>query len=172
MRVKRLVVAGLMLALALLLPLLTGQIPEIGSMLCPMHIPVLLCGFLCGWPWGLAVGFVAPLLRGALFGMPPIYPVGVAMAFELAAYGAFTGVLYHLLPKKTGMVYFTLVASMLLGRVVWGIAESVLLGLGKFTWAAFIAGAFVNSLPGILLQIVLIPAIILALRKAKLILND
>ena len=75
------------LAIALALPFITGQIPEIGAMLCPMHIPALLCGFLCGWPWGAAVGFIAPLLRGALFGMPVLFPTGTAMAFELAVYG-------------------------------------------------------------------------------------
>lgn len=172
MKLKKLVVSALMLALALLLPFLTGQIPQLGSMLAPMHLPVLLCGFLCGWPWGLVVGFVAPLLRFVLFGMPPIYPTGLAMAFELAAYGTFTGVFYRLLPRKTSTVYITLVLAMLLGRVVWGIAMCALMGLGNFTWAAFAAGAFVNAVPGIILQILLIPAVILALRKAKLTLDD
>lgn len=172
MKLKKLIVSALMLALALLLPFLTGQIPQLGSMLAPMHLPVLLCGFLCGWPWGLVVGFVAPLLRFVLFGMPPIYPTGLAMAFELAAYGTFTGVFYRLLPRKTSTVYITLVLAMLLGRVVWGIAMCALMGLGNFTWAAFAAGAFVNAVPGIILQILLIPAVILALRKAKLTLDD
>ncbi len=84
---KKLVLSGVFLALALLLPFVTGQIPQIGAALAPMHIPVLLCGFVCGWPFGLVVGFVAPLLRFMLFGMPPIFPTGIAMAFELAAYG-------------------------------------------------------------------------------------
>ena len=86
--VRRLTYAALFLALALVLPFLTGQIPRIGSMLCPMHFPALLCGFVCGWPYGLAVGLIAPVLRSALFGMPPMYPTAVAMALELAAYGA------------------------------------------------------------------------------------
>ena len=79
-RVLRLTYSALYLAIALVLPFLTGQIPQIGSMLCPMHIPALLCGFVCGWPWGLAVGFIAPLLRSALFGMPTMFPAAVAMA--------------------------------------------------------------------------------------------
>ena len=102
---KKLVLAGVFLALCLLLPFVTGQIPQIGAALSPMHIPVLLCGFVCGWPYGLVVGFVAPLLRFMLFGMPPIFPTGIAMAFELAAYGALTGILYRLLPKKTPYIY-------------------------------------------------------------------
>ena len=89
-QIRKLTYSALYLAIALVLPFLTGQIPEIGSMLCPMHIPALLCGFVCGWPWGLAVGFVSPLLRSLLFGMPTAY-TAVAMAFELAAYGAVSG---------------------------------------------------------------------------------
>ena len=84
---KKLAYAALFLALCLVLPMLTGQIPRIGSMLLPMHIPVLLCGLVCGWQYGAAVGFVAPLLRSVLFGMPPMYPVAIAMAFELLTYG-------------------------------------------------------------------------------------
>ncbi|MFQ6976237.1 MAG: ECF transporter S component [Oscillibacter sp.] len=70
--VRKLTYSALFLALAMVLPFLTGQIPEIGSMLCPMHLPALLCGFMCGWPWGLAVGFISPLLR-SMSGMPPIW---------------------------------------------------------------------------------------------------
>ena len=170
--VKKLTVSALMLALCMVLPFLTGQIPQIGSMLLPMHFPVLLCGFVCGWPWGLAVGFVAPLLRFVLFGMPPIFPVGIAMAFEMAVYGAVAGILYRRLPKTTPMLYVSLIAAMLAGRVVWGIAECLLLGLAKFTWAAFVAGAFTGAIPGIILQLILIPAIVMALRKGNYILND
>lgn len=172
--VKRLVIAALCLALCILLPFLTGQIPQIGSALSPMHIPVLLCGFLCGWPYGLAVGFVAPLLRTALFGMPPIFPTAVAMAFELAAYGFFSGWLYKRLPKKIPYIYVTLVLSMLLGRVVWGLVNWLLLAVsgGAFTFEAFLAGAFINAVPGIVCHLVLIPLLVIALRKAKVLENE
>lgn len=156
------------LALALVLPFLTGQIPEIGSMLCPMHIPVLLCGFVCG-PWyGAMVGFIAPLLRFVLFGMPPIMPTGIAMSLELCAYGVISGLLYRYLPRKIGGIYAALVAAMLCGRAVWGAARVVLMGLGSstFSWAAFMTGAFTNAVPGILVQLILIPALVLALQKA------
>ena len=171
--VRKLTFAALFLALAIVLPFLTGQIPEIGSMLCPMHIPALLCGFLCGWPWGLAVGFVAPLLRSVLFGMPAMFPGAIAMAFELATYGAVSGLLFRLLPRKRQNIYATLIIAMIAGRVVWGIARLLLAGLGgkSFTWALFVAGAFTNAIPGIILQIVLIPVLMMVMEHAGLILN-
>lgn len=169
--IRRMVSAAVCLALCMVLPFLTGQIPQVGSALSPMHIPVLLAGFLCGPWWAMAVGAVAPLLRFALFGMPPIFPTGVAMCFELAAYGLVSGLLYARLPKKTVNIYVSLVAAMLAGRVVWGIVRVALSGVAgqPFTWAAFMAGAFVNAIPGIIVHILLIPVIVMALRKAGLI---
>jgi thiamine transporter ThiT len=168
---KCLVYTALCLALCMVLPLLTGQIPAIGKRLSPMHIPVFLCGFLCGWPWGLAVGAIAPILRSALFGMPAMGPDAFSMAFELAAYGAISGLLYRLLPKKPWRIYAALIGAMLAGRVVWAIASLIIYGLqgNAFTMQAFLAGAFVKAWPGIIVQIVLIPPIVYALGKAKLI---
>ena len=168
---KKLVLAALSLALAYLLPFLTGQIPEIGSMLLPMHLPVLICGFVCGWPYGLAVGFAAPLLRSLTLGMPPLFPSAVAMAFELAAYGFFTGVCYRKLPKKALYLYADLLIAMVAGRVVWGAAMIVIMGVkgGAFTWSAFLSGALLGAIPGIVLQLVLVPAIVALLQKAKMI---
>ena len=186
---KKLAYAALFLALCLVLPMLTGQIPQIGSMLLPMHIPVLLCGLVCGWQYGAAVGFVAPLLRSVLFGMPPMYPVAIAMAFELLTYGLVIGLVYRRMAQKgvagvyaalvTAMaagrlvwgvagVYAALVTAMAAGRLVWGVAEVVLLGLGgkAFTVQAFLAGALLNAVPGIIVQLVLIPAVMAALQKA------
>ena len=171
---KKLVYAAVCLALCLVLPFLTGQIPQIGQALSPMHIPVFLCGFLCGWPWALVVGALAPLLRSLLFHMPPLYPQAVGMAFELATYGLVSGLLYKLLPKKTPYIYVTLIAAMLCGRVVWGLARYVMAGLSgsSFPWSAFVAGAFTNAIPGIILHIVLVPVLVIALKRAKLLLND
>ncbi len=171
--VKRLVLAALFLALCMVLPFLTGNIPEIGSKLSPMHLPVLLCGFVCGWPYGLLVGLIAPPLRFLLVGMPPIFPTGLAMALELAAYGALCGLLYQKLPKKPLYVYVTLVIAMLLGRVVWGAASYAFMALsGKtFTFALFLAGAFVNAVPAIILQLVLVPLVVFALQRAKVMQN-
>ena len=164
---KRLVLAALFLALALVLPFLTGQIPEVGSMLCPMHIPALLCGFFCGWPWGLAVGLIAPVLRSLLFGMPPMFPVAVCMSFELATYGAVSGWLYAKLHKKKVSIYAALLSAMILGRLVWGLARFVFAGLdvSAFGISAFWAGAVTTAIPGIIVQIVLIPLLVMALEK-------
>ena len=171
--VRKLTYAALCLALAMALPFLTGQIPEIGSMLCPMHIPALLCGFLCGWPWGLVVGGIAPVLRSLLFVRPPMFSA-IGMAFELAAYGAAAGFLYRKLPKTRGSIYVTLVIAMIAGRLVWGAAQMVLMGLqdNVFTLQAFLAGAVTTAIPGIILQLVLIPVVVMALEKAKLIPED
>ena len=164
---RQLILAAMFLTLALALPFLTGQIPQVGSALCPMHIPVLLCGFFCG-PWyALAVGLVAPLLRFALFGMPPLMPTGIAMCFELATYGVVSGLLYKLLPGKKVFTYVTLIAAMLAGRIIWGIARVILAGLAQseFAWTAFLSGAFVNAVPGIILHILLIPVLVIALKR-------
>ncbi len=165
----RLTLAAACLALALVLPFVTGQIPQIGKMLSPMHIPVFLCGFLCGWPYALAVGAIAPPLRSVLFSMPAMYSA-IPMAFELAAYGLLTGLLYRAFPKKTAFVYITLLLSMLGGRLVWGAARFVMAGLTEteFPFSAFLAGAFTNAVPGIILHILLVPAVVLGLRRARL----
>ncbi len=169
-RVRCLVYAGVCLALALLLPFLTGQMQTIGSALCPMHIPVLLAGFLCGPWWGLAVGVVAPLLRSALFGMPPLFPKAASMAFELAAYGLVSGILYRALPKKPWGIWTALAAAMLAGRLVWGAVMTIFAGVSEisFGWAAFWTGGFAGAVPGIVLHLILIPPVVLALQKAGL----
>ena len=173
LQIRRLTYAALYLALAMVLPFVTGQIPEIGSALCPMHIPALLCGFMCGWPWGLAVGFIAPLLRSVLFGMPALFPGAVAMAFELAVYGGMAGFLRRKLPRRKGMLYAVLLISMIAGRLVWGAVRVILAGLSgsSFTWALFLAGAFTNAVPGIIMHLILIPILVIAMDRAGLSLN-
>lgn len=166
----KLVLAALFLAMAFVLPFFTGQIPEIGSKLCPMHIPVLLCGFICGPAWGLAVGFIAPLLRSLTLGAPLLFPRAVCMAFELAAYGAVAGLMHKWLPRKKVCIYPSLLTAMVVGRLVWGAAMYVCMGIkgGAFTLAAFAAGAFVNAIPGIVVQILLIPLLVMVLDNPKL----
>ena len=172
-QIRKLTYSALCLALGLVLPFLTGQIPEIGNMLCPMHIPALLCGFLCGWPWGLVVGFLTPILRSFLFGMPVLVPA-ITMAFEIGTYGAVAGLLYRHLPRRKWRIYAALVIAMILGRLVWGTAQLVITGLQHtaFTPAIFLAGAVTNAIPGIILQQVLIPVIVAVLDRAKLVLNQ
>lgn len=166
--VRQLVLAALFLALAFVLPLLTGQVPKVGNMLCPMHFPVLLCGFVLGGPWGLAVGFAAPLLRSVLFGMPPMFPVAISMAFELATYGLVSGLLWRRAKHSLPALYAVLLTAMVSGRIVWGIVRFVLAGLtgGSFPFSAFLSGALFTAVPGIAAQLVLIPLLLTALQKA------
>ena len=169
---KQLSLASMFLAIGLVLPFFTGQIPQVGSMMLPMHIPVLLCGLICGWKYGLMVGFVLPVLRSFLFGMPPLFPTAAAMAFELAAYGFVSGFLYNRSKWKCIVaLYRCLIAAMIAGRVVWGAVMVVFTGLSgsSFTWALFLAGAFFNAIPGIILQLVFIPAMMVALDKTGLV---
>lgn len=170
-QIVNLTLSSMFLAVAFVLPFLTGQIQQIGSMLCPMHIPVILCGFFCGGYWGLAVGFIAPLLRSLVLGMPPLFPVATCMAFELATYGLVAGILHKKLSKDSAHykrnIYITLIAAMVVGRIVWGLAMFACLGFetSKFGLSAFVAGAITTAIPGIVLQLVLIPVIVIALRK-------
>ena len=173
-RLRKLTYSALYMAIALILPFVTGQIPEIGAMLCPMHIPALLCGFMCGWPWGVAVGFISPLLRSVMFGMPAMFPAAIAMAFELAVYGGMAGLLYSRLPRKKWMIYAALLISMIAGRVVWGAVQALLAGLSgnSFTWTLFLTGAVINAIPGIIMQLALIPVLVVTMYKAGLMIND
>lgn len=166
---KHLTLSGLFLALGLVLPFLTGQIPEIGNQLLPMHIPILLCGFVCGPICGAVVGAVTPLIRSLLFGMPPMMSA-IAMAFELLGYGLMAGLFYRTLPKKPGYLYVSLLGAMIVGRIMWGVASIVIYAAmgNAFTWQIFFAGAVLNAVPGIIVQIVIIPLIVLALQRARL----
>ena len=169
---KKLTISAMLFALGLVLPFLTGQIPQIGSMLLPMHIPVFLCGLICGGKYGAMVGLLVPVVRSFLFEMPPMYPTATAMAFELATYGAVAGFVYF----RAGYfclksLYKAMLMAMVAGRVIWAAAMLVLMGVngGVFTVEMFMAGAFLNAIPGIAVQLVLIPGIMVALGKTKLI---
>lgn len=177
----KITLSAMFIALGYVLPFLTGSNQVLGSALCLMHLPVLICGFVCGWQYGMCVGFIVPLLRSFTVGKPTLYPTALAMAFELAAYGFFAGMLYKLFKEKAKLphavnVYTSLIASMLLGRAVWGIASYLLYMFGNsgksFTYQMFIAGAFANATAGIAIQIIVVPLIVIALKKAGLIDNE
>ena len=174
LQVRKMTYSALFLAIAMVLPFITGQIPEIGQALSPMHIPVLLCGFMCGWPWGMAVGLVAAPLRSAVFGMPVMFPTAVAIAFEMAAYGAAAGILYRILPRRKGSIYAALIIAMVIGRLVWGLAQAAIAGLthSEFTVAAFLTGAVTKAVPGIIMHIVLIPVLVMAMEREGLVIRD
>ena len=170
--VRSLVLAAMFMALGFVLPFLTGQVPQIGNMLCPMHFPVFLCGLVCGWQYGAVVGFVLPLLRSLTLGMPPMYPQAISMAFELMTYGLVLGLLYSRSRWQCVLaLYKALVAAMLAGRVVWAAARLVMSGVSgtAFTWQMFLSGAFTTAIPGIVAQLILIPAIMVALDRAGMV---
>ena len=134
------VFSAVFLALAFVMPFLTGQIPEIGSMLCPMHIPVLLCGFICGWPWGIAVGLLAPLMRPLTLGMPPLFPTALCMAFELAAYGAVAGLMHKYLPRKKILRFSEVCTGIVFSRseiLLCSKAFKMLGGIGKALFTVY-----------------------------------
>ena len=168
--VKNIAFSAMCLALCFVLPTITGGNTQIGNMISPMHVPVLVCGFICGWEYAVIVGAVAPILRSVIVGMPPMYPVALGMMFELAAYGLFAGLLYKLFPKKNVYIYPALIISMIAGRVIWGVARLIMSGVSgsEFTFAMFIAGAFTNAIPAIIIHILVIPPIVMALKKSGL----
>ena len=170
-KIYNLVSASMLFAIGLILPFLTAQMQGLGNMLSPMHLPVLLCGFICGWRYGLLCGATLPLVRSFMFGMPVLYPNAVTYAFEFAAYGFFTGFVFLLFKKKNlTAVYVSLVSAMLIGRAIKGIASAVCYGIisWSYTFVMFISGAFVESLPGIVIQLVLIPVILVAIKKVRI----
>lgn len=167
LRTKKVALSALLLAIGMVLPFLTMQIKEVGDTLLPMHLPVMLCGFMCGGWYGLAVGAILPVLRSVCFGMPPL-PSAIWMAAELAAYGAVTGLLYKkFFKKQLWWLYGSLLIAMIAGRVVWGVTKWALLAArgGAFTLQAFLVGGFVDAVPGIVLQLVLIPAVVKLVEK-------
>ena len=165
--VRKLTYSALFLALAFVLPFLTGQIQQIGNMLCPMHIPVILCGFICGGAWGLLVGMLAPILRSITLGMPVLFPNAACMAVELATYGLVAGLLYKVLPKSKISIYIALIVAMIVGRAAWGLAMFTVLGFdaASFGIDMVIATTVTAAIPGIILQLVLIPVIVMVMEK-------
>lgn len=168
--VKKLVLASLCVALGVVLPLAFHSVANAGSILLPMHIPVLLCGLICGWPYGLACGVLAPVLSSLFAGMPPVAYLP-SMVCELAVYGLTAGLIKQFV--KTGKplldTYVALVCAMLAGRLVFGALNALIFRAGEYSLAVWATAAFVTALPGIIIQLVAVPALVLALQKAKVI---
>lgn len=167
--VKNVVLTAVCAALCVVVPMAFHAIPNAGMIFLPMHIPVLLCGMLCGWPFGLTCGLLGPLLSSVITGMPPAATLP-AMMIECAVYGAVAGVLMrHVRSGKLYLdLYAALIPAMLAGRVISGIAKALIFAPGT-TLAAWATVSFVTALPGIVIQLLLIPALIFALERAKLI---
>jgi hypothetical protein len=156
----------------MVLPYLTAGIPEIGNALSPMHLPVIVCGGICGPLYGGIVGLIAPIFRSLVFGMPsPLVPRAISMAAELLGYGVIMGVFIRILPKRVPFIYASLGAAMLGGRIMGGICKWMLLLAGflpEYSFGLFWSGYFVESIPAIILQLLLVPPIIYGIRRAKL----
>ncbi len=169
---QNLALSAMFIAIGIVLPFFTGQLQQIGNMLLPMHLPVLLCGLICGWQYGAAVGFILPPLRYVMFAAPPIFPIGAAMAVELAAYGLIAGFLYNRSRWQCIIsLYRSLIAAMIGGRLVWGIARVLMTGVSDeaFTWQMFLSGALLTAIPGIMIQLVFIPAVMVALDRTGMV---
>ena len=168
--VKKYIITAVCIALCVVLPQAFHAIPNAGSIYCPMHIPVLLCGLICGWQYGLLCGIAGPLVSALITGMPPA-AVLPGMLVECAAYGALTGLMMQLVHTKKVYpdLYISLLVAMLGGRIISGIAKALIFSAGSYSMTAWVTGSFVTSLPGIIVHLVLIPSIVYALMKAKLI---
>lgn len=169
--IQKLVTTAMLMSVGIVLPFFTGQIPQIGNMLLPMHIPVLVCGLICGWQYGSIMGFILPLLRCFLCGTPAM-PKCIGMAFELAVYGGISGFLYNRSKWKCIIsLYRSLIAAIITGRFVWGIMRILLFKITdvEFSWQIFVASGFLNAIPGIILQLVFIPVLMVALNKTGIV---
>ncbi len=169
-RTKNMVLTGILIALGVVLPLAFHAIPNAGSIFLPMHIPVLFCGLVCGWNYGLLAGIATPLLSNILTGMPPA-PFLPSMLVELAVYGLVAGLLIRFVRSKsqTANVFIALIGAMLAGRLLAGLVNALIINLGKYSVQIWLSAFFITALPGIIIQLVLIPVLIFALEKAKLI---
>ncbi len=164
--IRKICLSAVFLALGLVLPFLTGQIPEIGNLLLPMHLPILLCGLLCGPKFGLLLGLICPLLRHLLFQMPPLNSA-IPMAFELAAYGFIIGFIFKNSKQGIKDAYIALIIAMLGGRVVLALAQILFYSINgsDFSFTVFLAGAFSQAIPGIILQLALVPFLVILLKR-------
>ena len=171
----RLLITAILLAVGMVLPFLTGQLQSFGQLISPLHIPVFICGLTCGWGWGAALGFILPILRGLIFGMPPFPAVGLPMAFEMLFYGLVTGALYPLLrkvfrDKHIVAMLIAMVAAMILGRCAGGVTRAIMMGMQgqSYAFSAFFASYFTGTVVGAVIHIIVCPLIVLALEKARL----
>ena len=169
--VTKCVTTAVLMALCVVLPMALHAIPNAGTLLSPMHLPVLLCGLICGWPYGLLCGLIGPLLSSLITGMPPMGPILYGMIIELGVYGLVTGILMKSVRtgKPAADLYISLVTAMLSGRIVGGLAKALIFSAGSYSFKAWATAYFVSSLPGIILQLLLLPALYLALQKAHLV---
>lgn len=167
--IKKMVFTAACAALCLVLPMAFHTVPNAGSIFLPMHIPVLLCGLVCGWPYGLVCGLIGPAISSLVTSMPPLAMLP-SMMVECAAYGAVTGLMMKFVRTKslTADLYISMVTAMAFGRVIAGFAKALIFAPGTpaFAW---VTTSLVAGIPGIVIQLIVMPAVVFALTKAKLI---
>ena len=167
--VKKLVFTAACIALCVVLPMAFHAIPNGGTIFLPMHIPVLLCGLICGWPYGGVCGLVGPLISSLITGMPPAAMLP-SMMVECCTYGVISGLLMRFVRTKYTVadLYISLIAAMAAGRIIAGLAKAWIFtpGISPFAW---VTTSLVSGIPGIAIQLVLMPAVVFALTRAKLI---
>lgn len=168
--IKKAMITAVCIALCVVLPMAFHAIPNAGSIFLPMHIPVLLCGLICGWPFGLLCGLAGPFLSSVFTSMPPAALLPPMMV-ELGVYGVITGLMMQLIHTKRlyGDLYISMVTAMLAGKIVAGIARALIFAAGQYSMAAWAGGYFITAWPGLLIQLALVPSIVAALERAKLI---
>ena len=167
-KTKQLVISALMLAMGVVLPQAFHAIPNAGSIFLPMHIPVLVAGFAVGPVYGAIVGALTPVLSHLIFHMPPAAILG-SMVCELCMYGFMTGLLSRIVKTENKIVkiFAVLIGAMLAGRVTYGILNALIFRAGKYSLQAWISAAFTTALPGIIIQLIVVPAVVFALNKAN-----
>lgn len=168
--VKKSIITAVCIALCYVIPLMFHGIQNAGSIFCPMHIPVFICGLICGWQYGLLCGIAGPALSSALSGMPPV-AILPSMMVELAVYGTVAGLMMKLVRTKSTYadLYISLIVAIVCGRVLAGLAKALIFARGSYSMSAWIAGSVVTSWPGTVIQLVFIPTIVFALMKSHLI---
>lgn len=168
--VKKSIITAVCIALCYVVPLLFHGVQNAGRVFLPMHLPVFLCGLICGWQYGLLCGLAGPALSSLLTNMPPV-AILPSMMLELAVYGCVSGLMMRFIRTKNTYadLYISLIAALLCGRVVAGLMQALIFSKGAYSMTAWVSGYVVTSWPGTLIQLVLLPSVVFALMKAHLI---
>ena len=158
MKTKKMILSALFIAMGLILPTIFHTVNLSGSVFSPMHLPVMIGGFLLGPSYGAIIGFITPVLSSILTGMPPLMPIMPMMALELLGYGFMTGLLF----RKTKKIYVSLIISIVFGRLCSMVGAFILsLTLApQISPIPYVVSGIVNGLPGIAIQLIVVPTLV------------
>jgi len=168
-KTKKIISTAVCIAMCVVLPIALHAIPNVGSLISPMHVPVFICALVCGPFWGVVCGLVGPFLSSVITQMPPIAYLP-SMLVELAVYGFACGIIMRYI--KTGRlyadIYISLGVSMVLGRIAAGLVKAFIFSAGSYSISVWVSSYVVGTLPGIIVHLILVPAVYAALKKARL----